>query len=331
MDPVGHHPVDDMRSAVRAAVRQPSGSCPRLASPWPPRMNSIGGSGRTSPRAPPSEHRDLRPQPGVLRPHRRNLRAPRSQLGSSHRFRGPRASDRGDERRDSGSRRRPTNRRCQSRSSGPVWPVPADARRRRGPCSPARWPHRGKLRHRTRDSSRADALGRATRPRRPAAGAASPASRILGGFLIVVGDISKRYLAETSLQKANDRLESQVREIRRLRQEPREQAIRDALTGMVNRRYLDVTMPRVLERAARDGQTVSVIMIDMGTAGDVLLSEFGAILSRRTRPGDIACRYGGEEFRLVLPHPAVGAAAERPEAIRRRSTAPRPQGAMSSV
>jgi len=148
------------------------------------------------------------------------------------------------------------------------------------------------------------------------------------GFLIVLRDITQRYLAESALQAVNERLQSHVREIERLQDELREQAMRDALTGLFNRRHLDDMLPRVLERAARDGAPVAVILFDIDhfkqvndsrghLAGDALLEKLGSLLARRTRPADIACRYGGEEFLLVLPDAPLDAAVERAEALRR--------------
>jgi len=147
------------------------------------------------------------------------------------------------------------------------------------------------------------------------------------GFLIVVRDISKRYLAETSLQNANERLQAQVREIEHLQGELREQAIRDALTGLFNRRHLDDMLPRILDRAAKDGIPVSVVMFDIDhfkqvndtdghRAGDALLAKLGELLLTRTRPGDIACRYGGEEFVLVLRETSLHTATDRAEEIK---------------
>ncbi|MDD5220667.1 MAG: diguanylate cyclase [Candidatus Bipolaricaulis sp.] len=148
------------------------------------------------------------------------------------------------------------------------------------------------------------------------------------GCLIVMRDITKRYEAETALQQANEQLRSHVRQIEKLQGELREQAIRDSLTGLFNRRYLDETLPRELARASREAGIVAAIMIDIDhfkevndrrghREGDRLLSLLGALLRERTRPSDIACRYGGEEFLIVLPGASVEAARVRIEEIRR--------------
>jgi diguanylate cyclase (GGDEF)-like protein len=147
------------------------------------------------------------------------------------------------------------------------------------------------------------------------------------GCLIVMRNITTRYEAETSLQQANERLRDDVRRIEALQTELTDQAIRDSLTGLFNRRYLDEILPRELARAAREKSVVSVVMIDIDhfketndrrghREGDRLLSLFGTLLRERTRPGDVACRYGGEEFLLVLPGASLEIARDRMEAIR---------------
>jgi diguanylate cyclase (GGDEF)-like protein/PAS domain S-box-containing protein len=147
------------------------------------------------------------------------------------------------------------------------------------------------------------------------------------GCLIVMRDITTRYEAETKLREANERLEADVRRIEALQTELTDQAIRDSLTGLFNRRYLDEILPRELARAAREKSVVSVVMIDIDhfketndrrghREGDRLLSLFGTLLRERTRPGDVACRYGGEEFLLVLPGASLEIARDRMEAIR---------------
>ena len=153
-------------------------------------------------------------------------------------------------------------------------------------------------------------------------------SKAASGFLVDIRDISERYRVELALQDANARLQSQLTEIERLRDELREQAIRDTLTGLFNRRYLDTTLPRILERAAKDALPVAVVLFDIDNfkrvndslghlVGDALLERLGSFLADRTRPADIACRYGGEEFLVVLPNTSLDTAAERAEALRR--------------
>ncbi len=113
----------------------------------------------------------------------------------------------------------------------------------------------------------------------------------------------------------------------RLREALRHLAIRDPLTGLFNRRYLDETMERELYRAGRNGVGVGVITLDIDhfkrfndtfghEAGDVLLKELGQLLLRHARGADIPCRQGGEEFMLVLPDANLEVTQARAEEIR---------------
>ncbi len=113
----------------------------------------------------------------------------------------------------------------------------------------------------------------------------------------------------------------------KLKESLRQQSIRDALTGLFNRRYMEETLERELSRAEREEKPVSVIMFDIDhfkqfndlsghDAGDALLRELGIFLNKSVRGGDIVCRYGGEEFLAVLPSADVENARERAEELR---------------
>ena len=114
----------------------------------------------------------------------------------------------------------------------------------------------------------------------------------------------------------------------KLRETLRQQSIRDLLTGLYNRRYMEETLERELERAKRDQTHIGVIMLDIDhfkqfndlsghDAGDALLKELGSLLKSSFRGGDIACRYGGEEFFIVLPGANMQNAVDRAEALRK--------------
>ncbi len=111
-----------------------------------------------------------------------------------------------------------------------------------------------------------------------------------------------------------------------LRDALREQAVRDPLTGLFNRRYLDEALPRERARARRDRTPIGLVLIDIDHfkkindtyghgAGDTVLRSIGALLRASVRTSDIACRYGGEEFLLVLPTATAEATHQRAELI----------------
>ena len=115
----------------------------------------------------------------------------------------------------------------------------------------------------------------------------------------------------------------------RLREALRAQSIRDPLTGLYNRRYLDESLEREIRRAGRSDQAVSVLMIDIDhfkrfndtyghEAGDMVLREASTLLSASIRAEDIACRFGGEEFVVVLPAAPLEVSQARAERLRMR-------------
>ena len=101
--------------------------------------------------------------------------------------------------------------------------------------------------------------------------------------------------------------------LKRAQDELQEQAIRDPLTGLYNRRYLDETLERELVRARHENHPIGFVMIDIDHfkkvndafghhAGDAILQKLATQLLSQTRIGDIVCRYGGEEFLVILPN-----------------------------
>jgi diguanylate cyclase (GGDEF)-like protein/PAS domain S-box-containing protein len=114
----------------------------------------------------------------------------------------------------------------------------------------------------------------------------------------------------------------------KLRETLRSQSIRDPLTGLFNRRYMEESLQREMRRAARGRHPVAIIMLDLDffkgfndtyghEAGDALLRIVGQTLQKGVRAEDIACRYGGEEFTLILPEASLDEAVKRAEEIRR--------------
>jgi diguanylate cyclase (GGDEF)-like protein len=114
-----------------------------------------------------------------------------------------------------------------------------------------------------------------------------------------------------------------------LREALRLQAIHDSLTGLYNRRYMQEFLERELYRARRRNRPLAVMMLDLDNfkryndtfghpAGDEALRFVGDVLLRAVRADDLACRYGGEEFSLILPECSLQQAAARAEEIRAR-------------
>ena len=144
--------------------------------------------------------------------------------------------------------------------------------------------------------------------------------------LCLPGD-AQPYAVVTSFADITERKRAE-HELRALQAQLREQAIRDPLTGLYNRRYLDETLRRELARAARDGYPLSLLMLDVDRfkrlndthghpAGDEVLRLLGGLLQQHARISDIPCRYGGEEFVLVLLDVSPEVARERAERMRR--------------
>ncbi len=150
---------------------------------------------------------------------------------------------------------------------------------------------------------------------------------VLTGWLILFRDITDRWQMDQYLRNANQELQTRLTEIEALHQELRAQAIRDPLTNLYNRRYLEETLENELARAERDGSPVAVIMMDADhfkrindvhghKAGDLALQALARIIHLYIRKSDIACRYGGEEFVIVMPNTEMEVARERAEKIR---------------
>jgi diguanylate cyclase (GGDEF)-like protein len=112
-----------------------------------------------------------------------------------------------------------------------------------------------------------------------------------------------------------------------LREKLQDLSVRDSLTGLFNRRYMEETLTREFMRAERSNNPVGIIILDVDffkkvndtyghEAGDLVLVELARLLSVSIRKGDVVCRYGGEEFLLVLPTTSMSKTIERAETIR---------------
>ena len=147
------------------------------------------------------------------------------------------------------------------------------------------------------------------------------------GYFGITRDSSERKLTEQALREANQQLEVQLRRIHELHEQMREQAIRDDLTGVHNRRHFVAVAEHELERARRHGSTLSLVMMDVDhfknvndayghLTGDAALKAVGSMLAATTRVGDLACRLGGEEFAVLLMGMGHDGAIERAETWR---------------
>ncbi len=118
--------------------------------------------------------------------------------------------------------------------------------------------------------------------------------------------------ARAELEAINQQLSQKINEVQSLQTELEKQAARDFLTGLFNRRHLNDVLPQMLARAQREQRPLAVAIIDLDhfkavndrhghVAGDTLLASFGSLLNENTRQSDLAFRFGGEEFCLLMP------------------------------
>jgi len=143
-----------------------------------------------------------------------------------------------------------------------------------------------------------------------------------GGRLAIFRDITHLRKVEGDLRESNRELMRKIEEIEALQEQLRQQAIHDPLTGLYNRRFLEETLGRELAQAQRSNDPMSIAMIDIDrfksindtyghAVGDLFLIALGDMLEQKTRAGDVACRFGGEEFIVVMPGAPLEVAAQR--------------------
>lgn len=154
--------------------------------------------------------------------------------------------------------------------------------------------------------------------------------------LLAAGAVALRFAAGNSrlrqdLQQAvaaNVRLSARLQESREAQRRLQEQALRDPLTGLYNRRYLNEAMTRELARARRAGQSLGIVVIDLDRfkaindshghpAGDSVLCQVAELLRADMRASDILCRFGGEEFVALLPGASEEVTGRRADQWRR--------------
>lgn len=142
-----------------------------------------------------------------------------------------------------------------------------------------------------------------------------------GNVMIVLRDVTAREAAQKSLSDAGQALKLRLEENLRLQEQLEQQAFHDHLTGLFNRRHASTVIPPVISGASEDAP-VSLIVVDLDyfkqvndryghDVGDKVLSTFARILSDSLQGGEMAFRYGGEEFLVVLPATNRASALER--------------------
>jgi diguanylate cyclase (GGDEF)-like protein len=151
----------------------------------------------------------------------------------------------------------------------------------------------------------------------------------LMGRVVVIRDITELKNRKRQLDAVNAALHEQLRVVETLRRDLAEQASRDELTGLHNRRHLMRVLPAELAEATAADRPLSVVLLDIDhfkgvndrfghAVGDDLLAEVAHMLAGSVRAGDVVARYGGEEFVVVLPDTTADQARERVEQWRVR-------------
>ena len=142
-------------------------------------------------------------------------------------------------------------------------------------------------------------------------------------------EIKFRRKTEMELRNANQVLQFQIERVELLQGQLQELAVRDSLTNLFNRRYLEETLEVELARARRSESSLAILMLDCDRlkqindtyghkAGDDSLVLIANVIRESIRAGDIACRYGGDEFVVVLSNVSRATAFERAEKLRNR-------------
>ncbi|HNQ17994.1 MAG TPA: diguanylate cyclase [Smithellaceae bacterium] len=147
------------------------------------------------------------------------------------------------------------------------------------------------------------------------------------GKLVILRDITDIKNIQIALKKTNETLSQKLAEIEALQVKLKEEAIRDPLTGLYNRRFLQETLKRELAHTVRGNLPLSIAMLDLDhfkiindtyghSVGDIFLVSLANLLLHKTRSSDVCCRYGGEEFVIVMPAATLGEATTRIDQLR---------------
>ncbi len=152
---------------------------------------------------------------------------------------------------------------------------------------------------------------------------------LFGGYILTIRDITVQEEADLQLMAANQQLKTQLSEIEELQEKLREEAIRDHLTGLYNRRYLHEVLSHALPLAERENSKISFALLDIDyfkqvndnyghAIGDEVLISLSNFLMRNVRKEDTLCRFGGEEFFVVFLGTSQLDASRRTEEWRKK-------------
>lgn len=158
-------------------------------------------------------------------------------------------------------------------------------------------------------------------------GAAHSAAYGATGKLVIIRDVTAEYQNQVELEQSNLMLKQRLAKIESLQAQLKEQAIRDGLTGLFNRRYFEEALLAEFAKARRAKTPLAVILVDIDhfkrvndtyghQAGDRALQVFAKLMRDHVRTSDIACRYGGEEFIVALPGMTLEEGYQRAEKLR---------------
>jgi diguanylate cyclase (GGDEF)-like protein/PAS domain S-box-containing protein len=147
------------------------------------------------------------------------------------------------------------------------------------------------------------------------------------GYVLIVRDVTEARRTSLALEQANAQLKAQLDTIQSMQAQLQEQVIRDPLTGLYNRLYLADALARELTCSARTQGAFAVVMIDVDhfksvndvhghAVGDAILRSLGGLLRQQVRPTDSPCRYGGEEFVVIMRDVTLDLAIERINELR---------------
>ncbi|MBN1857582.1 diguanylate cyclase [Candidatus Bipolaricaulota bacterium] len=148
------------------------------------------------------------------------------------------------------------------------------------------------------------------------------------GALVMVHDVTQRHQVELALRESNEALQRKLVENEQLQRELREQALRDPLTGLHNRRFLEDILPVEIRCAEEEGGSVSLVVVDIDrfktvndvhghARGDAMLTALGNLIRNKLRGPQSAGRYGGDEFMVILPQAPLNEAVAWADSLRR--------------